>query len=379
MTVSANRKYLPEVDHIRAYAALLVMLYHGLQIIGTYLKQGTGFEPAKDWLFTTNPAMAVIEEGHTGVSAFIVLSGFILSVGAIGHGIDYRKFIMARILRIYPLYIVFLFVGVYANTNATTVFSLVTSILPFANVPGGVGGPFTAMFWAVAVEFQCYLVFPFLLAFSNARGSRFLWQVIAIAVLLRLVAVLPFDSNARDLSYWSVVGRIDQFCLGMIAARLYVNRGWVRHLHPAWALASTAAIVGVLVGFNQAGGWPSVAPWKVLWPTVEGLMWAAFIVTYLPAGRALPSLLNRAIARLGEVSYSSYIAHMLFIHVALHYAPVHLVADGQINGVLTTLFVVFPLTTAFAFLTYSTIEKPFLSMRKRYVIDLPPVVLARAA
>jgi hypothetical protein len=45
-----------------------------------------------------------------------------------------------------------------------------------------------------------------------------------VALILRLLAILAMGPNARDISYWTVIGRIDQFCIGMIAARLYVGR-----------------------------------------------------------------------------------------------------------------------------------------------------------
>jgi peptidoglycan/LPS O-acetylase OafA/YrhL len=31
------------------------------------------------WVFASNPVISIIEEGHSGVALFIVLSGFILS------------------------------------------------------------------------------------------------------------------------------------------------------------------------------------------------------------------------------------------------------------------------------------------------------------
>jgi hypothetical protein len=37
MTFSVNRKYIPEVDQIRAFAATLVLSYHCLQLIGAQL------------------------------------------------------------------------------------------------------------------------------------------------------------------------------------------------------------------------------------------------------------------------------------------------------------------------------------------------------
>jgi peptidoglycan/LPS O-acetylase OafA/YrhL len=364
MTASFNRKYMPEVDHLRAFAALLVLFYHGFQLIGSRLVHGSDFN-LSFWVRASNPVISVIEEGHSGVALFIVLSGFILSLGAVGKAIDYRKFLTARVLRIYPMFIVCLVVA--ASSSPTNLTAVITSLLPL-NLGEGVGGAFTSMFWAVAIEFQCYLVFPFLMAFSNARGTRFLFRVIVVALVMRLLAVLVDGASPRDLSYWTVVGRIDQFCLGMIAARWYVERDW-NQLRAAWfAPAATVAFV-MLWQLNRIGGFPLAATWKIASPTIEGAAWACFIVTYLAFGRMLPFWLSKPGARLGEISYSLYLMHFVVIYVIIrHGLYVQLTGNGYYDALATTLLVALPAATGIAILTYDTIELPFLGMRPKYII-----------
>jgi peptidoglycan/LPS O-acetylase OafA/YrhL len=255
---------------------------------------------------------------------------------------------------------------VAASSSPTNLIAVITSLLPL-NLGEGVGGAFTTMFWAVAIEFQCYLVFPFLVAFSNARGTRFLFQVIAVALVMRLLAVLV-GASPRDLSYWTVVGRIDQFCLGMIAARWYVEKDW-NHLRAAWFMPAAAVAFVMLWQLNRIGGFPLVATWKVVAPTIEGAVWAFFIVTYLAFGRALPSWLSKPAARLGEISYSLYLMHFVVIYaIVQHGFYVHLTGNGYYDALATTLLVALPAATAIAILTYETIELPFLGMRPRYII-----------
>ena len=358
MTASANRGYMPEVDHLRAFAALMVLFYHGLQLIGPHLVSTVSLRP-------NNPLVLLVQEGHTGVGLFIVLSGFILSLGAIGNKIHYKEFLVARILRLYPMLIVCLLVAVQVTGSNLT--SLLTSLLP-VNAQGGVGGSFAALFWAVAVEFQCYLVFPFLIAFSNERGSRFIVQVIAVAFTLRLLAFLAVDGvNARDLSYWGTIGRIDQFCIGMIAARLYLSKNLDR-LHRGWFFLSAIVAALVLWRFNRLGGWSSIGAWKIAWPTIEGAMWAFFIVTYVAAGRSLPSSIRWAGAKLGEISYSMYLIHfsvvLAIVKNGFYLRPT---GNGHYDLMLTTLLVALPITIAIAILTYYTIELPFLRLRPKYI------------
>lgn len=313
MTASLNRKYIPEVDQLRAFAALLVLVYHCFQLIGARLAHGQDFDPSQFWVIASNPVIAVIEEGHSGVGLFIVLSGFILATGAIGSTVNYRSFIFARILRIYPMLIVCLVAAV--SVHPVTILNVLTSLLPL-NVSGGVMQTTSGMFWAVAVEFQCYLIFPFLILFTEERGTRYLVQVIGLAIVLRYLTAIADGANAKEVAYWTVVGRIDQFCIGMIAARLYA-RGNLSNLKPYWFLMAALTVTVALWIFNQLGGMPLVKLWKIWWPTLEGAMWAFFIVSYLSAGRYLPALIARAVTSIGEVSYSVYLLHFAVIFAVI--------------------------------------------------------------
>ena len=249
MTESPNRRYVPELEQLRCLAALLVLFYHGFRAIGTKLTYGIGSDPASHWIMASNPIVAAIEEGHSGVALFLVLSGFVLSLGTIGRRISYGPFLLARILRLYPILVLF---GMAAfAVDRADVLPLVTTLLPF-NGSHTWGGGFTAMDWTVAVEFQCYLVFPFLILFSARMGTRVLLQAIAVGVLLRCLAVFAQGGNAQAISYWTVLGRLDQFCIGMIAARLYVLHGWRDRVRAWMMLPAGVFMLGLLWMFNAA-------------------------------------------------------------------------------------------------------------------------------
>ena len=110
---SSNIAYVPALDHIRAYAALLALFYHGLQLFWHQAAYGSLFD-ATHWLATGNPLLALLVEGHTAVALFMVLSGFIFTWGAKGRNIVYRSFIRNRLLRTYPLFIALIVLGISA-------------------------------------------------------------------------------------------------------------------------------------------------------------------------------------------------------------------------------------------------------------------------
>jgi len=371
MSASINRKYIAEVDHLRAGAALLIFFYHGLHIFSVPMIYGVPTDPLKYWLTTSNPLFAVLVEGHSAVGLFIVLSGFILSIGSVGNTIDYRKFLIARILRIYPLYIVLLFYAIHSYPQATLT-TFIVSLLPTANIPaaGAVNGSFGAMFWAVSIEVQCYLIFPFLIAFSNEKGSRFLFGVVLLAFLFCCIAVLATGVDPQPLNYSTIGGRVGQFCLGMVAARFYMLRLGQARLNPAWLGAAALLIIFALFLYNRAGGWPSHAYWKLAWPPVEGAMWAFFIVCYVSTHGLIRGWLSRLLARIGEISYSIYLVHFAILAIIARFALyVRITGNGYFDALFTTLFIAAPPTIALSFLTYRLIEEPFLKRRPKYIIS----------
>jgi peptidoglycan/LPS O-acetylase OafA/YrhL len=366
MTASANRAYLPEVDQIRALAALLVLFYHGLQVIGAQLAYGRAFDPVTDWLYPSNPLITIIEEGHSGVALFIVLSGFILARGAIGNEVRYGPFLIARAWRIYPMMLLCLVVAVSAREGASLaeVAGIILPILPV----GGLSTHLTAMLWAVTVELQCYLLFPFLIRFSNARGVTFLLQVVAVAFLMRILVMLGDGADIHRLGYWTVVGRIDQFALGIVAARLYPAGALSRWRGLIW-LGLSLAVASASLGFYNRHHLFRPLWFDIVWPTFEGALWAVFLVAYLAVARTiLPKIVQSGLTRFGVVSYSFYLLHFAVIYAAIHVgAFVRLTGSPYPDAIVTTLIVVLPVTLALSVLTYNTVEAPFLALRPQYI------------
>ena len=223
------------------------------------------------------------------------------------------------------------------------------------------------MFWAVAVEFQCYLLFPLLIKWSNTYGSRVLVAIILAAMTLRLALISVGLANPRDLSYSTIAGRLDQFCIGMILARTYSTRAR-SPLHALLFIPAISGAIGVIHVFNSFGGWPVMSAWKIVWPTLEGATWALVIITYLSAASYLPRPLTWVATKFGEISYSFYMVHFAVIAAIIKYGTyVRFTGSGNLDSILTTALVAFPIATIMALTTYHLIERPFLRRRPRYI------------
>ncbi len=362
---SVNIRYMPSVDHLRAFAAVLIVLYHGLHLFSYQARFQRPFD-VDAWLQPRNPVLAFLAEGHTAVALFMVLSGFILTRGALDAEVSVLRFLRNRLLRTYPLFLLLVAAGVAASPQFQWS-ALLQTLSGFANLPGAlVAPPFTSLLWTIAIEWQFYVLFPLLVAVLKPAWTRQMLGLLAVLLLFRGFAVLA-GGNARDLAYLTLLGRLDQFLLGMWAA-------WFLQAHAlsprkgAWlAAASVSAMVLALWAFNAAGGWPLVAAWKLAWPTLEGALWTAFILGYVAFADRFHGRFSRALAAIGVVSYSLYLTHFLVIHAFLHlgWVPV-LTGDAVCDALLITVGLALPAALALSALTYRFVERPFLRLRGRY-------------
>jgi peptidoglycan/LPS O-acetylase OafA/YrhL len=370
---SLNSSYIPGVDHLRAFAAALVLLQHSYEFIGLRLSEGDGGESFH--LVAGTPFEAVVIDGHTGVALFMVLSGFIFTNIGYGKKIRYGSFMLNRILRIYPLMIAIFAAGFLVKYPEVSPLSFLSVLaIPFQLVypvdlwfvPSVY--PFTTLFWTIAPEFQFYLLFPLILALIHRRGPAVLAVLLAGALLLRVLLVAN-GAPAQSLSYWTIFGRIDQFLIGMGAAIAY---RFIPVRYPGALCVAVAVIMPfVLFAFNHTGDLDNEADWKVLWPTAEAAIWACFIVGYLHLAGRLPALLSKVLAAIGEVSFSMYLLHVAVIAAVMKLGPITFGLGPSGAALANAVLLVLPLTIAVSFVTFRVIERPFLKMRVRYLEPFP--------
>lgn len=365
---SANIRYLPGLDHLRALAALHIVFYHGLMVF-SFIPRNATRDMRPLWILPRNPFVVFLEEGHTAVAMFMALSGFVFTIGAQGKDIEYWPFIKNRLLRIYPLFVVVLLAGIAAFPGAYSFLGVMQSLLLQANLPGSTTvPPFGSMFWAVAVEFQFYLAFPFMHRFLERDGVKWGLGLIVLATALRVLAVkCAGASNGRDIAYWHILGRIDQFMLGMLAARVYER---IKHRELAWGLLSLGSFVLVLatlVGFSMRGGWDSVEPWRIYWPTFEALAWSCFIVSYVGFAQRHTGRWSWVLEQIGSFSYSIYLLHFAVLTALPNLIPLGVSSSPDRAALLYTLRVVLPVLLTLAALSYYVIERPFLALRVKYL------------
>lgn len=356
------------IDAFRALGALLVFSFHTRFLIGKE--------------FST---------GWTGVSLFFVLSGYLiggrlleLSDREMPLKAALASFYWRRVVRIFPVYIVFLLV-VTAVALITRDRSLLDP-LPYAWTytsnffhasSAYIFDPVMGPTWSLAVEEQFYLLFPFVvLLLGRRRLMVAVFAMILAGPLLRLALAVVIDhwpqyfTDKHEAVYVAGFTHIDAFAFGAVINLLplslcrRIGRG-----HNVLIVTVAAIALGWLTTGTMAGA---------LWfsPTDAG---AQLIWGYSAVDIVCMTLVCRAVARpadamgratapmavIGRWSYSFYLIHLPIIFMVSR-APAVLGVD--VPGWLS-LIIAFALTLGIARTLYEWVEKPALRLRARFDSD----------
>lgn len=341
------------LDHVRALAAFLVVVWH-------FTHAGIGKPSPLEGAPTLFP-LALLDEGHTGVALFMTLSGYLFAKLIDGRPISYGAFLWNRALRLLPLLsLVILLQGIrnyrYTGGELYGYWSSVAKGLVLPTLPNGG--------WSITAEVHFYVVLPFLLI---VVCKRYLFvSLILIAVCLR-AALYVQAGEVQTLAYFTIIGRFDQFALGIF---LFHARNVMTGRHLA-AATVFIAFTAFYWWFDVIGGFLDTK-YSWLWiliPTIEGAAYALLIAWYDQSFRHSSVGASRVLARFGTLSYSIYLLHFFFFEKAADVVHKH-VMD------LTNFYVATAWAVAFflfmyipAALSFRFIESPALKLRRPYVLS----------
>ncbi|MFC3124244.1 acyltransferase family protein [Pseudoroseomonas globiformis] len=284
---------IPALTGARGPAALAVVAYH--------LPMDATLPATANWFGLE----ALFARGHLGVEFFFILSGFIIhhvyrEVFATGlSGAEYRRFILYRFARIWPLHMVTMAgaLGLYAA--AILLFNRVPqdagSYAPLSILANmlmvqswfGLGSP-NVPAWSISAEWAAYLAFPLLCA-ALMRLPLMGWLAIGIAAWL---------ATGTDL-VTHPLGRIAAcFLLGMALRECEGRLQLARHLSRWTGLLVTGSLL--------AAGW--FLPGTALLPCTLGF--AALILALTREEDLLARFAaRRFMVYLGEISFALYMCH----------------------------------------------------------------------
>lgn len=353
-----------EYDGLRGYMAFWVAISHALNIAG-YPKLG-------GWL-------NLLTAGNLPVDVFIILSGFVITHLLLTRHERYEVFAGRRFLRLFPMYLVacvagYLIIPLRGDYVVSVPWHTAAFWTPIINerlliaqevqthlgwhslahltmLHGAIPREwlnfsdimFLAPAWSISLEWQFYLLAPFIVAAMKNRVG---------AVLMVLLAVLGHIAFLKGwlgtyLTYSILPGALGFFLIG-IATRL----GWKR----LQALKANPLIVSAMaiVLFSVPLGGRGIPLW--VWVSVTAFI--LYARDNSPSTKLFACLLrNRFSDGLGKISYSLYLSHVILISL-LAYAALAAFPDiGRRAMLMVTLFGVFA-TIPLSILTYRFVEEP---------------------
>lgn len=348
---STNHRYLSNLDHLRALAAFMVFIWHF-----THFPLSCPQSQCESLYHVRLPFFSLLEQGYSGVALFMCISGYIFTYLAYGKHLHIGKFWLNRILRLFPL---LLFCGLIETMDAPLSWRILN--------PQGA--------WTIYIELQYYLALPFILCAVRKFGPKIL-VFLLLALIANRALQWSLHGTVQELAYWTIWGHADQFLLGTMAFHLEQRLRRGAHAKRLLTLLGIAGIAAVVALYQYLpfqpklyapDAEPSASAIWIFLPSIEGLGYSCLIIAYLQY--RLPALLDRALSALGRWSYSIYLDHFQLVPFLYIFAVTrfHMTDDFYTRLAIAT-FLIFPLFLPFCALTYGLIEKPFLRLRKNYLL-----------
>ena len=351
--------YFSRLDHLRFYAASLLVFHHfRVDIIARPEAIDSLSSVAHLWIYG----------GSTGVSLFLVLSGFLFCIitDAGKRKINYFGFIKNRILRVFPLLILLFSIVITISRSTSTpmdILRLLTLQLNTGHPMTGWGHEYFPVgpIWTIAVEFQFYLLFPFLVVILNTCGVKNMFGLVFLMILVKLLITAFSGIEMYYNLYQTITGRLDQFIIGMILGYYYINRTFSfmeeKKIYSILLLVVAFFLLSLFIYKFKIGYF-----YNTLGFTIEAILWSCVLLGYITMPIKMPVFLDQLLSQLGALSYSIYL-----LHLPVGIVLIRSLASFDITFPSSVGHIVIVPVILFSFVTYTFLEKPFLLMKSKYL------------
>ena len=374
MSQSISKVYFPGLNALRFFAASTVVFAH--------VEQVKGF-----WHLPVYPNAFLGAATSMAVTFFFALSGFLITYLLFKEkesyrSIDVKKFYIRRIMRVWPLYYLIVFLAFVVLPN-----------VPMFYVPGlsdEVRGklPYNALFylalmpnvanvfdmmavyanqlWSIGVEEQFYVFWPWLLK-KQHRYTLLFGSIIAGFILARNGFAFAASHSANHqiaavcgmLNSMLLLTRIDCMAIGgLVAFYVFYKHEWFTRLfiNPSAEVLSLLCIIGL-----AASG--VYVPY--IHHDLYAVVFSIFIINTSCNPKSLFCLEGPIWTSLGNISYGIYMYHVIAIGVMLAvFRALHITLFPPAINVALHIGTLL-LTVLLAKLSYRYFETPFLVFKER--------------
>lgn len=374
---SPPKVFFPGLNALRFFAAALVVVCHTEQ-------------QKEFWGLTNYRSLIPPSIASSAVTFFFVLSGFLITFllfkekdksGSIG----IKNFYFRRILRIWPVYYLVIILAFVILPNLTIFYipGLTNSVnqnfpnnfifyllfLPNIGHLLNLSVVYATQLWSIGVEEQFYLIWPVLIK-KSTNYLRLLLIIILIFFLSRNAAAF-LSHNLSSASVSQAMTKINEFLImtrigsmaigGLGAYYIYNNNSLFRALLINRVMEVLTVLVILLFGYKSV-----YIPYINI--EIYALLFCILIVNISCNPNSIFKLENSFWAKLGDISYGIYMYHLIAIGIVLF--TMKQVNMQRFNFYENLLLHVSSqlLTYAIAYFSFKYFEKPFLSLKQKFVI-----------
>jgi len=362
--MSLNKSlYFPGLNGIRAFAAMAVVISH----INNRLE-----------LFDVS-GLPLMNMADFAVSVFFSLSGFLITYLLLLElkntgSINIKSFYVRRILRIWPLYYLYLFLSalVMGFDTLTWVFLLYIFILPnFRNslaqfFNGAVsslsfGNYLVGHYWSLGVEEQFYAFWPWFIR-RNKKILQFLIVFPFVFILLKVV--LNLLNAPYSILVFVNYSRFGCMAIGALGAYLYFyHKDLILRLNNRYLEIATY-IFFILIIFNKFKISSAIDH------EIASFFTLVLIISQISNPEKLISFENPIFNFLGKISFGLYVWNPLVIYlcsfVLIDFLSIFNFSN-TINLIIVFVFNIFFIILV-SYLSYEYFEKRFLKIKKKFMI-----------
>lgn len=369
-------KYFANITPLRFVAAYLVVLFH--------------IEETRKMFNLPNlTEYSVFQQGPLAVTFFFVLSGFLITYLLLREhahtaNVDVGKFYMRRVLRIWPLYYLMVFIGLvlipaavklgrvkyqapFASTDVAAYFLF---FLPFI-VNLKFGNHFLTPLWSVGIEEIYYLGWAPVVKCFRRNLLTILVGTVAVKAALAVWAYYILQ-NPLGCEVLRML-QFEAMALGGLGAYFVFYRE--QPLERSWLFSKPVQILAIgLLTMRIFGHQWLAAAWPAYdavfnQPVAGGLIMMAlfgWLIVNAAVNRGnILRLESRALNYLGDISYGVYMYHALVISVVFVPKIKKFRAAPFVTGTFILHAAVLGLTLVFAALSKRYFENWFLRFKSR--------------
>jgi peptidoglycan/LPS O-acetylase OafA/YrhL len=333
------------------------------------------------WTFHGNPRCYigrfdiadVMAIGVNGVELFFVISGFCMyyfyanKFNFSYH--DFYRFLFKRWVRLSPAFytatVIYILVNKYIyHFNINGPFAFLHSVF-YLNYLFGQYSTATH-FWTLTVEWQFYVLIPFVLLYQNKIGFIKTFSIVFGAVVAAgIICVLVFKQSSDNFG-GTLLLRGAEFGCGVLAARLLIHTNRFFNNRALWfflfiIITYSGRILISKPVLNLSLNYYNL--FKLAGFTLMGLGFAGILYLSVTSQKWLHAFLgNKLFKSMGRISYSFYLLHALVYPIiaklVIEHAPFLKGIAAPVLSTLISAVILYPLSL----LSYHLLERPFLSI-----------------